>query len=588
MKNKRTRKRTGSKQLTNYDHLEPKNLLAGISLDGGTLQLFGTDAPENSVVSISGSTLTATLSGFQTETFAASSVTEIVFVGLGGNDSFTNNTSLPSSAYGNDGNDRLNGGSGRDFLGGGAGDDDLRGNGGNDILFAGNDPNSTDVLRGGDGDDSVLGGPGINTLIGDAGDDLLIGDAQDDIAFGGNGNDIIYPGLGNDTVNTGNGNNVVGAFDGDDIIVGGSGDDTIYGGQGQDTIDGGGGSDVIAGQEGDDILSGGNGVDFIFGGDGDDEISGDAGNDSLFGDLGDDVIFGGSGNDSIQGYFGNDRLYGGSGNDGVFGGDGIDGLSGGTGSDFIGGGDGADRFLELAGDNQFDFNNEDVILLFRNGTSNWNDSEIEIIDRGLAKLQLATGGTRILSDSLDESPIVITKNSSGGNEGEGGFNSLFSEFTFFPGQTTLESETFDRSIVIAEFDETDEDEAEFAVDTIIHEIAHSWDSTREIGDTLSGQGSIWTRFLALSGWRNTAASGFTQASLQTLEPFDIEFVNGTPQARVLDWYFSNTADFARNYGRTTPQEDWATVWEAALSDDPEDRVGIEDKIALVENFFRRI
>jgi len=428
----------------------------------------------------------------------------------------------------------------------------------------------------------VLGGPGINTLFGDAGNDIIFGGVEDDTVFGGTGDDTIWPGLGNDTVNTGSGTNTVGAFDGDDIIVGGSGDDLIYGGQGQDTIDGGGGNDVIAGQEGDDEISGGSGTDFVFGGDGDDRISGDAGNDSLFGDRGDDVILGGNGDDYIQGYFGNDRLFGGLGNDGVYGDDGDDGVSGGRGDDEVGGGDGEDRFLEIFGDVQFDLNDEeDVTILFASGTAIWDTTEIEIIDRGLAKLQEATGGTRILTDSLDESPLRITKN-------ELGANALFSEFTFFEGATTLESETFERRIEISEFDQTDEGEVEFAIDTIIHEIGHSWDSFREIDDTLSGQGSIWTRFLALSGWRNSAASGFTRSSFQTLEPFDIEFVSGAPQARVLDWYYRNSADFARDYGRTSPKEDWATVWEATLSDDPEDRVGIEDKVALVEEFLRRI
>ena len=585
---KRTRKRSNVQQIASYGQLEPKNLLAGISVSAGTLQLFGTDAPENSVVSISGSTLTATLSGFETQTFNASSVQEIVFVGLGGNDRFTNNTSIPASAFGNDGNDRLNGGSGRDFLGGGAGSDELNGNGGNDILYAGDDANSTDTLRGGDGDDSLLGGPGVNTLVGDAGDDLLIGGPQNDRALGGDGDDTIYPGPGDDRVNTGNGNNHVTAFDGDDVIVGGPGDDVIYGGKGQDDINGGGGRDTIGGQEDDDTLVGGSGNDFIVGGSGDDVISGGAGNDSLFGDVGNDVITGGAGNDSIHGYFGNDRLFGGPGNDGVYGENGRDAVSGGSGTDSVFGGSGVDRFLELSGDTQFDLGAGDVQVFFVNGLSRWNDAEIEIIDRGLDKLQTAAGGTRILTDSLDDSPLRITKEANVGISGESGTNFLEAQVFFFPGETTVDIQSYERTISIREFDETDEDEVGFTVDTVIHEIAHSWDSFFEIDDTLSGQGSIWTRFLALSGWRNTAASGFTKSGLQTLEPFDIQFVNGSPQARVLDWYYRDSADFARNYGFTSPKEDWATVWEAALSDDPTDRVGIEDKVALVEEFFRRI
>jgi Ca2+-binding RTX toxin-like protein len=99
-------------------------------------------------------------------------VNEIRFFGNGGNDLFTNDTSVRSAAFGQAGRDTLVGGSGRDLLNGGSEADVLRGRGGDDILVGGS---GNDSLVGGVGRDLLIGGLGSDTLSGGSGEDILIG-----------------------------------------------------------------------------------------------------------------------------------------------------------------------------------------------------------------------------------------------------------------------------------------------------------------------------------------------------------------------------------------------------------------------------
>jgi hypothetical protein len=83
--------------------------------------------------------------------FPGAAVNRIVFEGNGGDDKFTNCTSLPCRANGGPGNDTLIGGSGDDVLIGGPGNNLLIGGGGNDTLVAVN--GDADTLTGGAGND---------------------------------------------------------------------------------------------------------------------------------------------------------------------------------------------------------------------------------------------------------------------------------------------------------------------------------------------------------------------------------------------------------------------------------------------------
>ena len=149
---------------------------------------------------------------------------------------------------------------------------------------------------------------------------------------------------------------------------------------------------------------------------------------------------------------GNDQLFGGTGIDTLIAGDGLDGLYGGAGRDILFGGRGADRFLNGSVDDQRDFSSLDASLEFRTGNVAWTQREIEVIDEGLRRMHVRTGGTRILKDSLNDTPLVFFKQRTAGNSGEFGNNQLDNSFTF-TSEGEIQSETFTRRIEIADWDE---------------------------------------------------------------------------------------------------------------------------------------
>lgn len=248
-------------------------LTAGVALDPstGVLGITGGDSADVATVRYDGTKVVATLTnavGTTTRSYASSDVKSIAFSGLAGDDSFTNNTAIPSTALGGAGNDTLRGGSGNDKLMGGDGNDKLQGNKGDDIL------------QGAAGNDTEIGGAGVDTLFGGIGDDSLDGGIGDDVVNGGDGADSISGSVGDDQLN------------------GGRGDDWIDGGAGNDSINGEDGNDLEYGGSGDDSLKGGNDNDLLYGDDGVDSLSGEAGDDRLDGGVGDDSLAGGTGSDT--------------------------------------------------------------------------------------------------------------------------------------------------------------------------------------------------------------------------------------------------------------------------------------------------
>lgn len=244
---------------------------AGVQLNGwGTLKIEGTEGNDTVQVSVVDTNVVVDFNG-TTSTFAAAKVKSILFHGEGGNDIFTNSTSIKATIFGDAGDDSLTGGSGNDVIRGGAGNDKLSGGGANDNL------------QGEAGDDSLLGGTGNDTLSGGAGNDDLSGDDGNDSMSGGVGDDSLSGGAGNDRES------------------GDNGDDSLTGGDGNDSLSGGNGADDLSGGSGNDTESGGNGNDDLAGDAGDDRLSGDAGNDSLNGGQGRDMMAGGWGiDDSLQ------------------------------------------------------------------------------------------------------------------------------------------------------------------------------------------------------------------------------------------------------------------------------------------------
>ncbi len=237
-----------------------------------------------------------------------SNVSEIVVLGLGGDDfiAISHALSLPTVLDGGNGDDAIIGGRGADKLIGGDGNDLLFGRNGDDTMLGGM---GHDLLKGNDGDDCLDGGDGNDAIAGGSGQDTLTGGDGRDAIWGQNSNDIIYGNYGNDWLSGGNGDDLIYGGEGDDAIWGGNGDDTIFGGDGNDWIFGENGDDILIGEDGNDRLFGGNGNDDIDGGEGSDWIDGGNGNDMIDGGAGDDIIFGGRGDDTVEGGVDRDHVF---------------------------------------------------------------------------------------------------------------------------------------------------------------------------------------------------------------------------------------------------------------------------------------
>lgn len=623
----RRRPRSASFVSQSSFQLEARNLLAGIYFDAGSGEVLigGTNANDTASVEYSGDSVVFKQSGFESETIPKSQVKAVWFVGLDGNDRFENKTSIPSHAYGNNGNDTLIGGTGKDQFGGGDGNDQLIGKDGDDLLAGGR---GDDRIDAGNGDDKVYGVSGANVIDVGGGNDLVYGGTDGDTINGGAGNDQLYSNGGDDTVNGGSGNDVIGGHTGDDTLVGGDGNDQLYGGEGSDKLSDAAGDNILAGGQGNDEATGGSGRDTIYGGDGvdllrgggnndviagqggDDTLYGGGGDDSLVGNTGNDVIFGEAGNDVLSGLAGHDVLLGGSGNDSLFGGDhnddlygesgtdrlfgerGLDGLFGGVGGrDLLDGGADADRFLIHSGDVLKDFrSSSDVQLKFENSSSSWTNKEIEVLDRGLGKLHRRTG-VRVLRNTLDKNELTFYKvsNTSSGNAAQNELQMRYlrdgATGILIPG-----SEEYTRKITFAEWNESDASQNEFRARAAIHEVAHNWDSEKEINSVMPGQGSQWRTFLSKSNWRSSDpnSSSYTKARGTSFEPFEIQFDPSIKNYRQTpkSWWYSKSAEFARSYGATNPLEDWATMWEAAFAATPDPAV--KAKLAVVNKFLATV
>ncbi|MER6155626.1 calcium-binding protein [Streptomyces sp. NPDC001868] len=148
-----------------------------------------------------------------TVTIAAANSAYAAIYGGTGNDILLGNKSVV--LYGENGNDRIDGGGGVWGLGafGGRGNDTMTG--------------CTYNCHGGADHDTLSGGANSNGLYGDSGNDTLYGRAGNDGLHGGKGNDRLY------------------GEDGNDKLYGNSGDDILYGGKGKDTLSGGPGRNKL-------------------------------------------------------------------------------------------------------------------------------------------------------------------------------------------------------------------------------------------------------------------------------------------------------------------------------------------------------
>jgi Ca2+-binding RTX toxin-like protein len=271
--------RTHRRTRLQVDSLEGRRLLSAqiVNLPSSqTVAILGTAVSDLGVVAQKGSNVvvlakSAGDASATIQSFPASSVKHVVFLGGGGNDIFINLSAIPAIAGGGDGND---------------------------------------LLIGGPGNDSLDGGPGNDIIIDLQGDNTVQGGDGNDVIVTGGGNDTIDAGAGNDWVFAGGGTNAIQGGDGNDILVGGPGNDTINGGAGSDLILGGGGINSLYGGDGNDWIVGGSGVNFLYGQGGNDFLVGGAGGNVLDGGDGNDLLVGGTGLNVFNGGAGNNLLFG--------------------------------------------------------------------------------------------------------------------------------------------------------------------------------------------------------------------------------------------------------------------------------------
>jgi Ca2+-binding RTX toxin-like protein len=463
--------------------------------------------------------------------------------------------------FGGDGVDRLYGQLGTDFVVGGAGNDFLYGNEDGDTIWGqqGNDSiyghAGADSILAGDGVDTVYGGDSNDTIYGDDGDDTIYGESGDDDLHGGDGVDYITGYYGNDTLNGDADTDWLLGEYGDDFLYGYTGNDYLFGGYNNDTLYGYTGNDFLSGDDGDDSLSGYSGDDDLYGGNGADDLDGGSDDDLLEGGDHNDNLEGSTGNDTLRGQNGDDNLYGSGGEDVLDGGAGDDGLYGGIDQDTLTGGSGSDRFLEhtwidsfippgypfpvpyLAwGASMTDFADEDARIGFQDGEQQtfhfagqdgaytyaggtWLQSEIETIDSALAVLHHTTGNDNLLEKS----------------DGSGMFFRRYGDLIAATG--SFSAGAVNAGSYIGFFANTFGGTGDQVRATVFHEVGHNWDTEY---DAVGWQ--------SLSGWVHSATSPgpeWTQAHDASGEW----------------WYLtSHQNDFARDYGRTNPNEDFATCF----------------------------
>ncbi len=541
--------------------------------------------------------------------FPTSIVDTIRFRGFAGNDRFSNNTSIVSTAYGGDGSDILVGGSSADRLYGQDGNDRLYGRFGNDFLYGGL---GADRLFGGFGNDTLNSSSGVDMVFGGAGTDRLVEHVDVNGFLGTNRfyntgggvfemntlNSIERASLygdASDNVLVARGFNgpvTIHGYGGEDLIMGSQRSDSLYGGTGDDRIYGYGGNDRIRPGLGADLIDGGTGTDrvlatvngdvdldntvleimrstglelnelidverasiravtsndvlldagdfsrgnvYLVGGSGNDELIGGFQNDVLSGGGGKDLIWGMAGNDRLYGGSGNDRLLGGSGTDRLYGGSGNDGMNGGLHADTLNGGSGMDRYLWQAGDSMVGYSTtNDVRIVFENTTTsttitsngnsytytarNWADDEIRIVDEAFESLQ----------DRTDNNVLLRTANGS-----EITYRRLGAASTSFVAWNSGTLQQF----ADGTFSNTDG----WIHQVVFHEIGHNWDN----------ENPEWDDFQAISGWTTSDMSSNSNFSAGAIG----------------NWYHLNSANFARNYGKSNPREDFATAFAAYFKD----------------------
>jgi serralysin len=239
---------------------------------------------------------------------------------LGGLGNDTINVGAAPQAYGDEGNDIINGSIVGARLFGGLGDDTVNGGGGSEFIFgdAGNDSlhgsSGGDEIFGGTGDDGIDGGDGADELLGGEGNDGIFGgfDAVSDLLYGNDGNDTLDGGAGNDLMSGDAGDDIYVVDNSGDLVSEryGSGVDIVRSSIAFNLADTAHVFDAIenltltgalaisgSGNNSANLITGNNAANTLDGRLGSDTLRGLGGNDKLIGGLGNDTLTGGANND---------------------------------------------------------------------------------------------------------------------------------------------------------------------------------------------------------------------------------------------------------------------------------------------------
>ena len=422
----------------------------------------------------------------------------------------------------------LGGGLGAVYMLGGLGDDTIFAGDGNDTVTAGG---GKDLVFGGPGDDRLDGGPTADRIYGDDGADRIYGGDANDYLEGVAGVDRLFAGLGNDYLVGGSSNDKLYGDEGADTLFGGNQSDLLTGGAGDDEIHGNDGDDTITGQDGDDNLFGDKNNDQIYGDAGFDSLDGGSGNDQLFGLADDDLLHGNADADTLDGGDGADDLRGDAGLDSLIGGNGNDGLFGGFDADTLTGSAGADRILQRrksTDDAWTDRAAEDAVIAFADGDRIWTDAEIDEVDVGMAWLHEKTNNTKLLKRADGKDIILLRRQFLGTNvlaDNPGDGTIRFADLTFELGE---------------------------AAGTMVHEYGHFWDT--------EGENPNFRDFAEISKWRERGGV----------------------------WIYTDlSSQFASEYGKTNPFEDFATSFETYFTGFRNKSLWLP-KWTFIDNFIKSI
>ena len=268
------------------------------------------------------------------------------------------------------------------------------------------------------------------------------------------------------------------------------------------------------------------------------------------------ILKGGKGNDDIQGGKRGEKIYGGKGNDHILGGGGDDFVDGGKGNDRLVGGTGKDRIYDRNGKNRI-LTDEDDVLAIRSRLDNVIDGRPALIgdDASIREMKnrIASrfgvvpvdGKERIwsldelqtLQSTLRDLPPPLQAAARG---------VLLRREVMDDEGPARHLGDFSRSGRIRIFDNAD---GELKA-VVIHEIAHAYDWK----DGRYSKNGFWD----LSGWRKDGK----------------------------EYRYDRSKDnFARSYGQTNPEEDWATSVEMFYADPDRLRRNAPDKFDYLSKLF---